>query len=81
MPPRVLLPKDEHGLNEGSSSSTSSKASKRKAVSSACIPCRKRKSKASRPAQSPCIGSMKEEPSLIDGGCSVMEVYLRVQHV
>lgn len=47
MPPRTILPKDEQGSREGSATVAPQKSAKRKAVSSACIPCRKRKSKVS----------------------------------
>lgn len=47
MPPRLLRPKDEPGTGEGSDTAPESKMCKRRAVSSACIPCRKRKSKVS----------------------------------
>ncbi|KAG9525035.1 hypothetical protein KCV07_g1534, partial [Aureobasidium melanogenum] len=45
MPPRTILPKDEQGSSDGLASMAPPKPAKRKAVSSACIPCRKRKSK------------------------------------
>ncbi|KAK3671894.1 hypothetical protein LTR78_008260 [Recurvomyces mirabilis] len=45
MPPRPLRPKDDPATSEGSETPGDSKFSKRRAVSSACIPCRKRKSK------------------------------------
>lgn len=45
MPPRPLRPKDEPGTLDGPEDAPESKSNKRRAVSSACIPCRKRKSK------------------------------------
>ena len=45
MPPRLLRPKDEPGVLDGTDPAVDSTTSKRRAVSSACIPCRKRKSK------------------------------------
>jgi len=47
MPPRPLRPKDEPGVSEDQDTSSEGNLNKRKAVSSACIPCRKRKSKVS----------------------------------
>ena len=46
MPPRLLRPKDEPGASEDNELMSDLKTSRRKAVSTACIPCRKRKSKA-----------------------------------
>ena len=48
MPPRPIRPKDEGASVDDVDSPAETKASKRRAVSSACIPCRKRKSKVSR---------------------------------
>jgi hypothetical protein len=45
MPPRTLRPKDEPGTSEDQDTASDARLSKRKAVSSACLPCRKRKSK------------------------------------
>ncbi|KAK3055380.1 hypothetical protein LTR09_003934 [Extremus antarcticus] len=45
MPPRPIRPKDEPDGTYGKETTPESKISRRKAVSSACIPCRKRKSK------------------------------------
>jgi hypothetical protein len=47
MPPRPLRPKDEVTSTDDVDSPAEAKSSKRRAVSSACIPCRKRKSKVS----------------------------------
>lgn len=47
MPPRPIRPKDEGASVDDVDSPAETKASKRRAVSSACIPCRKRKSKVS----------------------------------
>ena len=47
MPPRPLRPKDEGTSIDDVDSPAETKSSKRRAVSSACIPCRKRKSKVS----------------------------------
>ncbi|KAK6431710.1 hypothetical protein LTR95_012131 [Oleoguttula sp. CCFEE 5521] len=61
MPPRLLKPKDEGSDdNEGSSEL---KSSKRRAVSSACIPCRKRKSKCDGdvPSCSTCLAVYRTE--------------------
>ncbi|KAI7001929.1 hypothetical protein KC359_g209 [Hortaea werneckii] len=50
MPPRPLRPKDEPGAPDGVDAASEPKTNKRRAVSSACIPCRKRKSKVFVPA-------------------------------
>ena len=47
MPPRSLRPKDTPAASDSNETSPEPKGNKRRAVSSACIPCRKRKSKAS----------------------------------
>ncbi|KAL1302118.1 hypothetical protein AAFC00_002553 [Neodothiora populina] len=64
MTPRTLLPKDEQGSSAGRDS-TPPKSSKRKAVSSACIPCRKRKSKCDGglPSCSTCVAVYRTECS------------------
>lgn len=46
MPPRPIRPKSESLASEGNDAGEG-KGGKRRAVSSACIPCRKRKSKVS----------------------------------
>lgn len=48
MPPRPLRPKDEPETSDGIDGTPEPKSNKRRAVSSACIPCRKRKSKVRR---------------------------------
>ena len=45
MPPRLLRPKDEPGAPDDYDVGADLRSNKRRAVSSACIPCRKRKSK------------------------------------
>ena len=63
MPPRQLAAKDEHHNQDDIG--TPEKSSKRKAVSSACQPCRKRKSKCDGglPACSTCIAVYRTECS------------------
>ncbi|THW92568.1 hypothetical protein D6D06_07282 [Aureobasidium pullulans] len=65
MPPRTILPKDEQGSREGSASMAPPKSAKRKAVSSACIPCRKRKSKCDGglPSCSTCLAVYRTDCS------------------
>ncbi|PIA93746.1 Nitrogen assimilation transcription factor nit-4 [Cercospora beticola] len=64
MPPRPIRPKNEP-LSSESSDIGDGKGGKRKAVSSACIPCRKRKSKCDGnvPACSTCIAVYRTECS------------------
>ncbi|RMY15072.1 hypothetical protein D0868_01090 [Hortaea werneckii] len=65
MPPRPLRPKDEPGAPDGVDAASEPKTNKRRAVSSACIPCRKRKSKCdgSVPACSTCTAVYRTECS------------------
>lgn len=72
MPPRPIRPKNDPGAPEGSEHSTDSKGGKRKAVSSACIPCRKRKSKVSS-----SLSVVRS--NFADLGTSVMVNYHRVR--
>ena len=53
MPPRPIRPKDEGTSVDDVDPPAETKASKRRAVSSACIPCRKRKSKVSHQCYQP----------------------------
>ncbi|KXT08280.1 hypothetical protein AC579_7568 [Pseudocercospora musae] len=63
MPPRPIRPKNDPGAPEGSDTPGDSKGGKRKAVSSACIPCRKRKSKCDGqlPSCSTCVAVYRTE--------------------
>ncbi|KAI5236504.1 hypothetical protein E4T43_08601 [Aureobasidium subglaciale] len=65
MPPRTILPKDEQGSRDDSASMAPPKSAKRKAVSSACIPCRKRKSKCDGglPSCSTCLAVYRTDCS------------------
>lgn len=74
MPPRPIRPKDEVNSTDGVDSAAETKSSKRRAVSSACIPCRKRKSKVS-------LGQMQKWVTLADVCYSVTVVDHRAQHV
>jgi hypothetical protein len=74
MPPRPLRPKDEGTSVDDVDSPAETKASKRRAVSSACIPCRKRKSKVSHQ----CCQSLERLTKKI---FSVMAEHRHVLHV
>ncbi|KAK4496228.1 hypothetical protein PRZ48_012208 [Zasmidium cellare] len=65
MPPRPIRPKNDPSLPEGSDAAGESKGGKRRAVSSACIPCRKRKSKCDGqlPSCSTCVAVYRTECS------------------
>ncbi|KAK5163709.1 uncharacterized protein LTR77_010382 [Saxophila tyrrhenica] len=65
MPPRPIRPKDEPDVAQSSDNPPDPKISRRKAVSSACIPCRKRKSKCDggMPACSTCTAVYRTECS------------------
>ncbi|KAF2720764.1 hypothetical protein K431DRAFT_269957 [Polychaeton citri CBS 116435] len=65
MPPRLIRPKDEPGTSDGGDSVPEPKHGKRRAVSSACIPCRKRKSKCDGqlPACSTCTAVYRTQCS------------------
>ncbi|USW58402.1 hypothetical protein Slin15195_G117210 [Septoria linicola] len=67
MPPRPIRPKNEPSTGDGSDAGDP-KGGKRRAVSSACIPCRKRKSKCDGnvPACSTCIAVYRTECSYDD---------------
>jgi hypothetical protein len=73
MPPRPIRPKDEVNSTDGVDSAAETKSSKRRAVSSACIPCRKRKSKVS-------LTRMQDIVTLADMSYSVTVVDHRAQH-
>ncbi|QIW97462.1 hypothetical protein AMS68_002980 [Peltaster fructicola] len=62
MPPRLLRPKDDTSTTENTDN-LDTRANKRRAVSSACIPCRKRKSKCDGgvPACSTCVAVYRTE--------------------
>ena len=74
MPPRPIRPKDEVNSIDGVDSAAETKSSKRRAVSSACIPCRKRKSKVS-------IGQMQSSVTLADSLDSVTVADHHARHV
>ena len=74
MPPRPLRPKDEGTSIDDVDSPAETKASKRRAVSSACIPCRKRKSKVS-------LGCCHQIGCLTNKNCSVTAEDHHVLHV
>ncbi|KAK3072237.1 hypothetical protein LTR53_007185 [Teratosphaeriaceae sp. CCFEE 6253] len=65
MPPRPIRPKDEPDSPGSSVTATDSKSGKRRAVSSACLQCRKRKSKCDGavPSCSTCIAVYRTECS------------------
>lgn len=73
MPPRPLRPKDEGGMIDGLDTPAETKSSKRRAVSSACIPCRKRKSKVSSGPQILILKGL-----VLNHMCSAMAVDHRV---
>jgi len=51
MPPRSIRPKEEPDTSDSGIIPSDVKANKRRAVSSACLQCRKRKSKVGNPFQ------------------------------
>ncbi|KAK5110746.1 hypothetical protein LTR62_005623 [Meristemomyces frigidus] len=63
MAPRPLRPKDDPATSDAGEGSIDSKTNKRRAVSSACIPCRKRKSKCdgAQPSCSTCTAVYRTE--------------------
>ncbi|EME38553.1 hypothetical protein DOTSEDRAFT_75913 [Dothistroma septosporum NZE10] len=63
MPPRPIRPKNEPNTPDGIDGVSETKGGKRRAVSSACIPCRKRKSKCDGqlPSCSTCIAVYRTE--------------------
>ncbi|TKA71016.1 hypothetical protein B0A55_06034 [Friedmanniomyces simplex] len=65
MPPRPIRPKDEQDTSDSGIIPSDLKATKRRAVSSACLQCRKRKSKCdgALPACSTCVAVYRTECS------------------